>query len=69
MGADLSLADWTGREGLRVLTRALGAEQIRWVGGAIRDSLLGLAVNDVDCATLHRPDAVDGVIQVLVGKR
>ncbi len=58
MRADISSADWTKREGLRALTRALGAEQIRWVGGAIRDSLLDLPVNDVDCATLHRPDAV-----------
>lgn len=58
MGADLSLAEWTKREGLHALRAALGAEQIRWVGGAIRDSLLGLPVNDVDCATTHHPHAV-----------
>ena len=58
MEADISSADWPKREGLRALTLALGAEQIRWVGGAIRDSLLDIPVNDVDCATLHRPDTV-----------
>lgn len=58
MEADLSRAQWPGRAGLRALTAALGAESIRWVGGAIRDSLLGVPVNDVDCATLHHPQAV-----------
>ena len=58
MFAKLSDAAWTKREGLRKLTDALGADNIRWVGGAIRDSLLGTEVNDVDCATLHHPDSV-----------
>ena len=50
--------DWTGRAGLASLTRALGAENIRWVGGAVRDTLLGVAVKDIDCATRHRPETV-----------
>lgn len=58
MFAKLSDAAWTRREGLRALTDALGVENIRWVGGAIRDSLLGAAVNDVDCATKLLPDDV-----------
>ncbi len=58
MFAKLSDAAWTKREGLRDLTAALGAENIRWVGGAIRDSLLGTDVNDVDCATTLLPDDV-----------
>ena len=58
MGAELKEADWVKRAGLRALTAALGAENIRWVGGAIRDSLLGVEVNDVDCATTLLPDAV-----------
>lgn len=52
---DLSHADWTRREGLTALTTALGAENIRWVGGAVRDGLLGVAVADVDCATRLLP--------------
>jgi poly(A) polymerase len=54
----LDTADWTHRAGLAALTAALGAENIRWVGGAVRDGLLGVAVHDVDCATLLLPDAV-----------
>ncbi|MEL6878144.1 MAG: CCA tRNA nucleotidyltransferase [Pseudomonadota bacterium] len=56
--ATLAAADWPKREGLRSLTEALGAENIRWVGGAVRDTLLNMAVSDVDCATKLTPDAV-----------
>ncbi|MEL7445690.1 MAG: CCA tRNA nucleotidyltransferase [Pseudomonadota bacterium] len=55
---DLSSADWPRRAGLRALTAALGAENIRWVGGAVRDTLLELPVHDIDCATTLTPDAV-----------
>jgi poly(A) polymerase len=41
-----------------MLTAVLGAEHIRWVGGAVRDTLLQMAVHDVDCATTHTPDRV-----------
>ncbi|MBD2842391.1 CCA tRNA nucleotidyltransferase [Erythrobacter rubeus] len=51
-------ASWPRRDGLRLLTGALGADNIRWVGGAVRDTLLGSEVSDVDCATTHLPDAV-----------
>jgi len=54
----LHSADWPRREGLAALTNALGADHIRWVGGAVRDTLLGVAVHDVDCATTHLPAAV-----------
>lgn len=50
--------DWTRRPGLALLTRALGADDIRWVGGAVRDTLLGHPVKDIDCATRHRPETV-----------
>ena len=55
---DLAAADWPKRAGLAALTEALGADTIRWVGGAVRDTLLGVDVQDVDCATLHTPDEV-----------
>ncbi|AOL94303.1 CCA tRNA nucleotidyltransferase [Porphyrobacter sp. LM 6] len=55
---DLAEADWPHRAGLKALTAALGAENIRWVGGAVRDGLLGVPVNDVDCATLLMPAEV-----------
>lgn len=50
--------DWTGRPGLALLTEALGAGDIRWVGGAVRDTLLGHPVKDIDCATRLRPETV-----------
>lgn len=55
---DLCEAEWTKREGLALLTRALGAENIRWVGGAVRDGLLGVPVADVDGATKLMPAEV-----------
>ena len=58
MANTLKAADWTSREGLFALTKALGADDMRWVGGCVRDTLLGIAVNDVDCATLHHPGKV-----------
>ncbi len=54
----LKHADWPRRDGLAALSAALGAQHIRWVGGAVRDTLLGVAVHDVDCATTHTPDRV-----------
>ncbi len=54
----LPKADWTTRADLAALGRALGVQNMRWVGGAVRDTLLGVPVNDVDCATLHLPDRV-----------
>jgi poly(A) polymerase len=43
---------------LAVFTALGGVDQTRAVGGAVRDTMLGLAVNDVDFATRLRPDAV-----------
>ena len=54
----LAQAEWTKRAGLAQLCAALGAENIRWVGGAVRDSLLGDNVHDVDCATTLLPETV-----------
>lgn len=52
--------DWQTREGMTELLDALGAGEgeTRYVGGCIRDSLLGLPVNDVDLATRIAPDEV-----------
>lgn len=58
MMTHLPPAPWTKRASLAALTNALGAESIRWVGGAVRDTLLGLEVHDIDCATTHWPDTV-----------
>jgi len=51
---------WRARADLIRLTEALGAGQgqVRFVGGAVRDALLGLPVSDLDLATTLLPDEV-----------
>jgi poly(A) polymerase len=56
--AELLHAEWTAREDLARLTSALGVGQARYVGGAVRDTLLGLAVKDIDVATPLLPQEV-----------
>ena len=56
--AELLRADWTKREDLARLVDVLGRDNLRWVGGAVRDTLLGNAVKDIDAATRLKPDEV-----------
>ena len=53
-------AAWRQRPGLAELCAALGSHlgEARFVGGAVRDTLLALPVKDVDIATLHAPQIV-----------
>ena len=51
-------APWTTRADLAALIAALGAGKARYVGGAVRDTLLGLAVKDIDIATVLLPEEV-----------
>ncbi len=61
-------AAWRHRPGLAELAEALGAADgdARFVGGAVRDTLLGHDVADIDIATRHAPEAV---IDRLTAKR
>jgi poly(A) polymerase len=62
MTASLPDASWRHRPGLDGLLAALDAAdgKARYVGGAVRDGLLGLPVNDLDIATTLDPrDVVD----------
>ena len=61
-------AAWRDRAGLADLCDVLGAAhgKTRVVGGAVRDTLLGLEVSDVDLATRHAPAQV---LTLLEGKR
>lgn len=56
----LPTAEWTARADLAELFRAIDPEgnSARYVGGAVRDTLLGVAVNDIDVATKHEPDEI-----------
>ena len=58
MARKLPQAEWTQREDLAALVAALGADKVRWVGGAVRDTLLDHPVSDVDAATPHHPETV-----------
>lgn len=56
-------ADWRTRPGVAELTAALGTGNARFVGGAVRDTLLGLPVADIDVATRHAPEAVVDLLE------
>lgn len=56
--ARLPAAEWTQRKSLAALVASLGRDNIRWVGGAVRDTLAGRPVADVDAATPLRPEEV-----------
>ena len=60
MALTLDAAKWRKKRGMARLLAALGAEEglTRYVGGSIRDDLLGLPVNDIDFATRIPPDEV-----------
>lgn len=49
-------AGWLHSDLVLKVVEALGRENIRFVGGAVRDTLHGLPVDDIDAATLHKPD-------------
>lgn len=52
--------DWRRRPGMETLLQALGGfeGETRFVGGCVRDALLGLEVSDIDLATRLRPETV-----------
>lgn len=58
MAERLPPAEWTRREDVAAMIAALGPGNARFVGGAVRDTLLGLAVKDIDVATTLRPEEV-----------
>ncbi len=56
--AKLPPDEWIRRPDLAHLVEAIGPGELRWVGGAVRDTLLGEAVRDVDAATPLEPPEV-----------
>lgn len=54
-------AEWTRREDLAAVVAALDPHaqgNCRWVGGVVRDTVLGIAAKDIDMATTLLPDEV-----------
>ena len=67
----LPAAGWTQRADLAALVAALdpaGTGLVRYVGGAVRDTLMGLPVKDIDMATPLEP-APQGVATTTLGAR
>jgi poly(A) polymerase len=56
----LDPSEWLGRPGIKRLLKSLDAKNghARFVGGAVRDFLLGEHPGDLDLATTHRPEQV-----------
>ncbi|UTW54457.1 CCA tRNA nucleotidyltransferase [Kordiimonas sp. SCSIO 12610] len=50
--------DWLHDPFLRRVVAAIGVENIRFVGGVVRDSLLGRRVHDIDAATTLAPENI-----------
>lgn len=55
---DRLAAEWMRSSDIAELIEALGPGNARFVGGAVRDTLLGLQVRDIDMATTLLPEAV-----------
>jgi poly(A) polymerase len=59
MAEHLPATEWTRREDLSALVAALDPEakgNCRWVGGVVRDTVLGIAAKDIDMATTLLPE-------------
>jgi poly(A) polymerase len=63
--ATLPPQDWLCAEETRAVIAALTAEggEARFVGGCVRDAVLGRTVRDVDIATPERPDRVIALLE------
>ena len=56
-------ADFLNWPAVQTLFSVIGPSSLRFVGGAVRNSLLGLPVTDLDLATTHLPDALIALAQ------
>ncbi|AKM10187.1 CCA tRNA nucleotidyltransferase [Croceicoccus naphthovorans] len=59
----ISQAEWVHRKDIAALVAALGADECRYVGGCVRDALMGHEAHDVDIATRHHPDRVVAILK------
>ena len=56
-------AAWRDHSGLKRVVDALGPGNVRIVGGAVRDTLLGIDTADIDLATTHAPEQVADLLE------
>ena len=69
MAERLPAAAWTQREDLAALVAALGPGNARYVGGAVRDELLGLTIKERDWVVVNSsPEEMQSLGYQQVGK-
>lgn len=56
-------ASWLKLPHCLLAAEALGDDHIRFVGGAVRNSLMGVEVSDIDVATTHYPEKATALMQ------
>ncbi len=61
--ADRIDAAWLHAANFRTITKILGADNVRFVGGAVRDTLAGRTVKDIDIATKWLPLDAKGKLE------
>ncbi len=63
---DLSRQDWLRAEETQQVMTALqaNAKEARFVGGCVRDALIGRTVHDIDIATVEHPEVVLKLLEV-----
>jgi len=59
----ISPPDWMRAPATIKTMEALGRENTRFVGGCVRNTLLGVPVTDIDIATKHHPEKVIGLLK------
>ncbi len=56
-------ADWLQADGVLRVVKALGHDAVKFVGGAVRDTLAERPVADIDAATIHKPEVTMALLQ------
>lgn len=60
--ANMPPQEWMKRSQTRAIMAALGQGSALFVGGCVRNALLGEPVDDIDIATIHTPDEVMSIL-------
>lgn len=62
---ELKLHEWLRADTTQSVMRALGGDkgEARFVGGSVRNALLGAEVSDVDIATIHTPEEATKLLE------
>lgn len=59
----IELQEWMARPDTQAVMKALGEGSARFVGGCVRNTLMGFDVGDIDIATLHTPEEATKLLE------